>query len=92
MSLLRQHQSEAHESVRPHVCMICNKGFKRPGHLKEHMNTHVPENMSQKGAKPTPHKCAHCGKGFGKPSQLERHVRVHTGMMSCCPHIDLSGL
>ena len=49
------------------------------------MNTHVPENMSQKGAKPTPHKCAHCGKGFAKPSQLERHVRVHTGKLTVGP-------
>ena len=45
------------------------------------MNTHVPGNMSQKGAKPTPHKCAHCNKGFAKPSQLERYVRVHTGKL-----------
>ena len=49
------------------------------------MNTHVPENMSQKGAKPTPHKCAHCNKGFAKPSQLERHVRVHTGNLTVEP-------
>ncbi|XP_072013955.1 zinc finger protein 236-like [Amphiura filiformis] len=79
MSLLRQHQSEAHESVRPHVCIVCGKGFKRPGHLKEHMNTHMPESITQKSSKPTPHKCNHCSKGFAKPSQLERHIRIHTG-------------
>ncbi|XP_077982119.1 zinc finger protein 236-like isoform X1 [Glandiceps talaboti] len=75
---LRRHYREQHLEERPFICPTCNKGFKRAGHLKEHMQTHEPGSAANRN-RPTPHACETCGKSFAKPSQLERHVRIHTG-------------
>ncbi|XP_041376964.1 zinc finger protein 236-like [Gigantopelta aegis] len=63
---------------RAHVCNVCNKGFKRASHLKEHLSTHIP-GANAKKTKAKPHECPTCGKAFQKPSQLDRHIRIHTG-------------
>ncbi|XP_070574976.1 zinc finger protein 236-like [Ptychodera flava] len=78
LAQLKRHFREHHLDSRPFVCTICNKGFKRAGHLKEHMQTHEPGTAASRN-RPTPHVCDTCGKSFAKPSQLERHIRIHTG-------------
>lgn len=57
---------------------MCDKAFKRSGHLKEHMVLHTPE-AKNRPRPPGNYKCQHCNKAFQKPSQLERHIRIHTG-------------
>ncbi|ELT87081.1 hypothetical protein CAPTEDRAFT_173460 [Capitella teleta] len=58
---------------------ICQKSFKRRGHLKEHLFTHAPRSDPSSSARPLPYVCPECDKSFCKPSLLERHLRIHTG-------------
>lgn len=64
-----------------YVFKICDKSFKRSGHLKEHLMIHQPDSKPRFKS-PGNHKCQHCNKAFQKPSQLERHIRIHTGIYS----------
>ncbi|XP_050395157.1 zinc finger protein 236 [Patella vulgata] len=67
---------KAYDPERHHVCGICEKAFKRAGHLKDHLATH---GISPKQTKNKHHICVTCNKSFEKPSQLARHIRIHSG-------------
>jgi len=55
---------------RPHVCMICAKGFWTPSTLKRHILTHT-------GEKNYTCDIINCGKCFGQSYQLKRHMLTH---------------
>jgi uncharacterized Zn-finger protein len=65
---------------------VCQKSFKRRGHLKEHLYTHMPRADATPGSATRnlhlPYACPECDKSFSKPSLLERHLRIHTGKCS----------
>ncbi|XP_031432812.2 LOW QUALITY PROTEIN: zinc finger protein 236 [Clupea harengus] len=77
-NMLRRHCRQSHGKERCHVCLICNKAFKRATHLKEHEHVHQ-NGPSLSSQRPRVFKCPSCDKAFAKPSQLERHNRTHTG-------------
>ncbi|XP_068631657.1 zinc finger protein 484-like isoform X2 [Battus philenor] len=57
-----------YQKMRPHVCSICNKRYKRRDHLKVHSMTHVKKSKI----------CTECGKAFHAEAQLFSHIhQVH---------------
>ncbi|XP_001658771.2 zinc finger protein Xfin [Aedes aegypti] len=60
---------DANNVVKPFVCDICQKAFKRKGRLWEHQKkVHGPRN----------HECHICGFRFTMRDELARHVQRHT--------------
>ncbi len=55
---------------KPHKCEVCNKGFRFPYLLKNHLNMHKGER---------PHVCTHagCGKVFAWDTSLRKHQKTH---------------
>jgi hypothetical protein len=54
---------------RGHECDFCEKVFRYPSKLAEHMRTHTKEK---------PYECEVCEKRFALAGNLERHKRIHT--------------
>ena len=53
-----------------HECDVCEKVFRYPSKLAEHMRTHTKEK---------PYECDVCEKRFRQSGTLKRHKRIHTG-------------
>ena len=54
---------------RGHECDVCEKVFRYPSKLAEHMRTHTNEK---------PYECDVCEKRFRNSSNLKTHMRIHT--------------
>ena len=54
---------------RGHECDVCEKVFRYPSKLAEHMRTHTNEK---------PYECDVCDKAFRHSGSLKRHMRIHT--------------
>ena len=67
---LGQLSEEEHRkrSLQPHVCDICQRGFKIKQSLINHVRTHTGER---------PFICEVCNKGFTQTGSLDRHRRIH---------------
>ena len=53
---------------RGHECDVCEKVFRYPSKLAEHMRTHTKEK---------PYECDVCDKAFRESQHLKRHKRTH---------------
>lgn len=61
-------------SCRKWKCTLCDKAFRHPFGLQQHVYTHTGER---------PHKCPLCPKAFYSSNDLRRHSRIHSGNISC---------
>jgi uncharacterized Zn-finger protein len=53
---------------KPHICIVCNKGFSTSSSLNTHKRIHSGEK---------PHQCIICGKKFTASSNLYYHRMTH---------------
>ncbi|KFB35966.1 AGAP003056-PA-like protein [Anopheles sinensis] len=65
---LRIHKRARHSGERPHVCAICNRGFRCRTGLKVHGRIHTGEK---------PFRCTVCDMAFGDAGTLRKHGAVH---------------
>ncbi|XP_052842946.1 transcription factor grauzone [Drosophila gunungcola] len=65
----QHHIKYTHNTARSHQCPMCEKAFKRPNELKEHMTTHTGEVL---------YTCPHCPQTFNSNANMHAHrKKVH---------------
>ncbi|XP_016958828.1 transcription factor grauzone [Drosophila biarmipes] len=60
----QHHIKYTHNTARSHQCPMCEKAFKRPNELKEHMTTHTGEVL---------YTCPHCPQTFNSNANMHAH-------------------
>ncbi|GFR98374.1 zinc finger protein [Elysia marginata] len=71
---LHRHMRDVHgPDIRPYLCDMCGKAFKRTDALKQHKALH-----ESKANRILPHKCSTCGKAFRSLAHLKEHMVIHT--------------
>lgn len=61
---LLTHKKHVHEEERKHKCTYCDKAFKRPKVLREHIATHTGQDLYQ---------CPHCPQTFKVSANMHHH-------------------
>ena len=68
-SALLNHKKYVHEEERKYKCSYCDKAFKRPKNLQEHIATHTGQDLYQ---------CPHCPQTFKVSANMHHHrKKVH---------------
>ncbi|KAH9492117.1 hypothetical protein Btru_027003 [Bulinus truncatus] len=71
---LQRHMRDVHgPEIRPHLCDICGKAFKRTDALQQHKLVHI-----SRTARRLPFKCPTCGKAFRSQAHLKEHSSMHS--------------
>ncbi|XP_045512531.1 zinc finger protein 879-like isoform X1 [Pieris brassicae] len=66
---LATHHGSVHSDLRPYVCTVCNRAFKKKNTLRCHFMTHTGEK---------PYRCEICGHAFTQSNSCKSHIRkVH---------------
>ena len=66
---LLTHKKHVHEEERKHKCTYCDKAFKRPKVLREHIATHTGQDLYQ---------CPHCPQTFKVSANMHHHrKKIH---------------
>ncbi|XP_066507917.1 zinc finger protein 236-like [Hoplias malabaricus] len=65
------YQDEEESNRRAYRCSVCDKGFKKSSHLKQHIRSHTGEK---------PYRCNLCGRSFVSAGVLKSHLNTHTGV------------
>lgn len=60
----RSHIQYSHTMQRKHACHLCEKSFRRPKELKEHLSTHTGEAL---------YTCPHCPRTFISNANMHKH-------------------
>lgn len=63
----RHHVKYAHTLERKHACHMCDKKFRRPLELKEHLSTHTGEPL---------YTCPHCPRTFISSANMHKHRKL----------------
>ncbi|XP_073824109.1 transcription factor grauzone-like [Musca autumnalis] len=64
IAALKDHIHYSHTMQRKHACHLCEKAFKRPKELKEHISTHTGEAL---------YTCPHCPRTFICSANMHKH-------------------
>jgi len=59
---------------RPYLCTLCDKWFRRKGHLKRHKQIHTRDTL---------YSCTQCEKRFTNQDYLKQHMNVHSRKYKC---------
>lgn len=85
----QHHVFNVHTTKRIHACHLCDKKFKRPMELKEHISTHTGEFL---------YTCPHCPKQFRNAANMHKHRKQNhrkeweESRMKRFPHLKLDAL
>ncbi|KAK1790236.1 hypothetical protein P4O66_014157, partial [Electrophorus voltai] len=71
LSRQAEEYQDEESSRRTHRCNMCDKGFKKSSHLKQHVRSHTGEK---------PYRCNLCGRSFVSAGVLKSHLNTHTGV------------
>ncbi|XP_037820597.1 transcription factor grauzone-like [Lucilia sericata] len=63
----RMHIKYNHTMQRKHACHLCDKAFRRPLELKEHLSTHTGEAL---------YTCPHCPRTFISNANMHKHRKI----------------
>ncbi|KAI8116278.1 Transcription factor grauzone [Lucilia cuprina] len=63
----KHHVKYAHTLERKHACHMCDKKFRRPLELKEHLSTHTGEPL---------YTCPHCPRTFISSANMHKHRKL----------------
>lgn len=63
----RLHIKYTHTMERKHACHLCDKSFRRPLELKEHLSTHTGEAL---------YTCPHCPRTFISNANMHKHRKI----------------
>ena len=63
-----------HDGVKPYICLICNRLFRKMSHLQDHVETHKGD------ARKRDYECNVCQKKFFDRRVLRSHMKIHVSL------------
>lgn len=60
-------EARSRQDLKPHLCTVCLRSFKKKDHLREHSVIHTGEK---------PHVCPYCQKRFTRKRTVKAHIAI----------------